>query len=100
MPKCSTEAGLIPCSLTKTKKVTDEASLYYYMHDMISHVKPRCNTEWNVKIDALLLRFKGAVICDSYKNNNQDNQQGGQNQHQNYQNGQNNQESESFYRIL
>ena len=99
MPKCSAEAGLVPCQLTKTKKVTDEASLYYYMHDMISHVKPRCNTEWNVKIDALLQRFKGAVICDSYKNNNQNIQQGGQNQHQNYQNGENNQESESVYQI-
>ena len=76
------------------------------MHDLIQHVKPRCNTEWNVKIDALLLRFKGAVICDSY-NNNQNNNQNNQSpynhqvttqnhqQSNNHQQGQNHQESES-----
>jgi len=96
LPKCSAEAGLIPCTLTKSKKVTDEASLYYYMHDMIAHIKPRCNSAWNTKIDALLLRFKNAVICDSYNNNNNNNA-GDTNMYdmsgQNYQQGQNNQQT-------
>lgn len=100
MPKCSAEAGLVPCSLTKSKKVTDEASLFYYIHDMIAHIKPRCNTEWNVKIDALLQRFKGAVICDSYKNNNSGQTNENDVSGQNYQPGQNNQESESLSQNL